>query len=115
MTFHYFSLGRSRVRNPAAHWARMVAMAAQPADSTPAARSIRAERARRRSTAGEATREKLMVSAERLFALHGVAGASLREIQDDAGQSNASVIAYHFGSRHGLVRALLTFRYEKIN
>lgn len=72
-------------------------------------------RERRRSIAGKATREKLMVAAERLFAVHGIEGASLREIQEEAGQSNASVIAYHFGSREGLVRALLGFRYEKIN
>jgi AcrR family transcriptional regulator len=57
----------------------------------------------------------LMVSAERLFALNGVEGVSLREIQAAAGQSNSSVITYHFGSLDGLVRALLEFRYQKVN
>jgi AcrR family transcriptional regulator len=56
-----------------------------------------------------------MVSAERLFAMNGVEGVSLREIQAAAGQSNSSVITYHFGSQDGLVRALLEFRYQKIN
>ncbi|MBH0118402.1 TetR/AcrR family transcriptional regulator [Rhodococcus sp. CX] len=70
---------------------------------------------RRRHTAGEATRELLMVSAERLFAWHGVEGVTLREIQIQAGQSNSSVIAYHFGSKAGLVRALIDFRYRTID
>jgi AcrR family transcriptional regulator len=70
---------------------------------------------RRRHSAGTATRELLMVTAERLFAMNGVEGVALREIQAAAGQSNASVITYHFGSQAGLVRALLEFRYQKIN
>jgi AcrR family transcriptional regulator len=72
-------------------------------------------RPRRRHSAGEATRELLMVTAERLFAMNGVEGVTLREIQAAAGQSNSSVITYHFGSQAGLVRALLEFRYRKIN
>ena len=56
-----------------------------------------------------------MVTAERLFAMNGVEGVTLREIQAAAGQSNSSVITYHFGSQAGLVRALLEFRYRKIN
>ena len=72
-------------------------------------------RARRRHSAGEATRELLMVTAERLIAMNGVEGVSLREIQAAAGQANSSVITYHFGSQAGLVRAVLEFRYRKIN
>src|SRR6516162_3902978 len=72
-------------------------------------------RARRHHSSGEATRELLMVTAERLFAMNGVEGVTLREIQVAAGQSNASVITYHFGSQAGLVRALLEFRYRKVN
>jgi AcrR family transcriptional regulator len=56
-----------------------------------------------------------MVTAERLFAMNGVEGVTLHEIQAAAGQSNSSVISYHFGSPAGLVRALLEFRYQKIN
>src|SRR5215475_15692844 len=70
---------------------------------------------RRRHSTGEATRELLMVAAERLFAMNGVEGVTLREIQVAAGQANSSVIAYHFGSQAGLVRALLEFRYRKVN
>lgn len=65
---------------------------------------------RRRHTAGETTRTLLMETAERLFAERGVEGVSLREIQEGAGQSNASVVAYHFGSKTGLVHALITWR-----
>ena len=70
---------------------------------------------RRHHAAGEATRELLMVAAERRFARSGVEGVTLREIQAAAGQANSSVITYHFGSQAGLVRALLEFRYRKIN
>jgi AcrR family transcriptional regulator len=72
-------------------------------------------RPRRRHSTGEATRELLMVTAERLFAMNGVEGVSLREIQAAAGQSNSSVITYHFGSQAGLVRALLEYRYQRVN
>lgn len=70
---------------------------------------------RRRHTTGAATRELLMTTAERLFAVRGVEGVTLREIQLEAGQSNSSVITYHFGSKAGLVRALITFRYQTID
>ena len=69
----------------------------------------------RHHATGEATRELLMMAAERLFALNGVEGVTLREIQLAAGQANSSVITYHFGSQAGLVRALLEFRYRTIN
>lgn len=72
-------------------------------------------RPRRRHAAGEATRELLMVTAERLIAMNGVEGVSLREIQAAAGQSNSSVIAYHFGSQARLVHAVLEFRYRTVN
>lgn len=71
--------------------------------------------ARRKHTTGEATQVLLMGAAERLFAHHGVDGVTLRQIQTAAGQSNSSVITYHFGSKDGLVRALVEFRYARIN
>lgn len=70
---------------------------------------------RRRHTAGAATRELLMETAERLFAVRGIEGVTLREIQVEAGQSNSSVITYHFGSKAGLVQALIDFRYRTID
>lgn len=70
---------------------------------------------KRKHSAGETTRELLMETAERLFAMDGVEGVTLREIQSAAGQSNASVIAYHFGSKAGLVRALVEHRYRRVD
>ncbi|WP_255221707.1 TetR/AcrR family transcriptional regulator [Rhodococcus wratislaviensis] len=55
-----------------------------------------------------------METAERLFATRGVEGVTLREIQVESGQSNTSVITYHFGSKAGLVRALIKFRSETL-
>ncbi len=52
-------------------------------------------------------RERLLDTAERLFAERGIRGVSLREITEAAGQRNASVVQYHFGSRAGLVAAVV--------
>ncbi|MDT5260160.1 MAG: hypothetical protein QOD10_5240 [Mycobacterium sp.] len=65
---------------------------------------------RRRNASGESTRVMLMEVAERLFATRGIEAVTLREIQQAAGQSNTSVIRYHFGSRDGLIRALIAYR-----
>ena len=53
------------------------------------------------------TRERLIRSAERLFARHGTWQVSVREITHAAGQRNASVIHYHFGSIDGLREVIL--------
>ncbi|GAB4659486.1 TetR/AcrR family transcriptional regulator [Mycobacterium avium] len=65
---------------------------------------------RRRNASGESTRLMLIEVAERLFAGRGIEAVTLKEIQQAAGQSNASVIRYHFGSRDGLIRALVSYR-----
>ncbi|CAN5354519.1 TetR family transcriptional regulator [soil metagenome] len=70
----------------------------------------RMQSVRRRHVAGETTRALLMATGERLFADRGVEGVTVREIQESAGQSNASVVAYHFGSKTGLVHALIEWR-----
>src|SRR3546814_1363010 len=62
---------------------------------------------KRRHSAGEATRVLLIEAAERLFATRGIDGVTLAQIQLAAGQSNSSVIGYHFGSKDGLVQAIL--------
>jgi len=54
-----------------------------------------------------ATMDKLLDSAERLFAQQGVLTASVRDITTMAGQRNASAMHYHFGDREGLVAAVL--------
>jgi AcrR family transcriptional regulator len=53
------------------------------------------------------TRERLVATAEQLFAERGIVGVSLREINAAAGQRNSTALQYHFGDREGLVRAVL--------
>jgi AcrR family transcriptional regulator len=54
------------------------------------------------------TREALITSAEQLFAAHGVARVSLREINRLSGARNAVALQYHFKDRQGMVRAVLS-------
>jgi AcrR family transcriptional regulator len=53
------------------------------------------------------TREKLIDEAARAFAAHGVYGASLIDITRRAGQRNRGALHYHFGSRAGVLCAVL--------
>ena len=57
------------------------------------------------------TKELLLDAAERLFARDGVHAARIREINELAGQRNPSALHYHFGTRMGLVEAIL-IRYQ---
>lgn len=59
------------------------------------------------------TRDALLDAAERLFADVGVDAASLRSITSEASANLASV-NYHFGSKEGLVRAVLSRRFRPI-
>jgi AcrR family transcriptional regulator len=54
------------------------------------------------------TRARLLRAGERLFAEHGIHQVRLREINALAGQRNSSALHYHFGSREGLVEAILS-------
>ena len=65
--------------------------------------------------AGAQTRERMILVAERLFAERGVSGVSLREIGAAAGQRNNSAAQYHFGSKQGLVDAVVAYRMAPIN
>lgn len=53
------------------------------------------------------TRGRLLRAAERLFARHGVHGVTVRQLNAAAGVRNTSALHYHFGSRDGLVRAIV--------
>ena len=48
--------------------------------------------------------------AEQLFARGGFQGVTTREITEGADQRNASAVTYHFGTREGLLLALLARR-----
>ncbi|MFL6108375.1 MAG: TetR/AcrR family transcriptional regulator [Marmoricola sp.] len=53
------------------------------------------------------TRARLLRAGERRFARDGVAGAKLSDVVRDAGQRNDSAVGYHFGSRQGLLTAIV--------
>jgi AcrR family transcriptional regulator len=57
--------------------------------------------------AGQSTKERLVLTAERLFAVRGVDGVSLRQIGGESGMANNSAVQYHFGSKVGLIDAIL--------
>jgi len=52
----------------------------------------------------------LILAAERLFAERGIEGVALRQVNQAAKQRNMSAAHYHFGSRDGLVEAILRYR-----
>ena len=54
-----------------------------------------------------ATKARLLREAERLFATRGVYQVTVREIISAAGQRNVSALTYHFGSRQGVLDAIL--------
>ena len=60
------------------------------------------------------TKERLFAAGERLFAREGIHRVPLREINAMAGQRNPSALHYHFGSREGLVEAILLRHQELI-
>jgi AcrR family transcriptional regulator len=68
-----------------------------------------------RSRRGDAAKRSLILAAERLIGDRGYRAVSLREIALAAGQRNNSAAQYHFGSKRGLVEAVLRFRMQPIN
>jgi AcrR family transcriptional regulator len=66
--------------------------------------------ARQRATSVASTKEQIILTAERLFAAHGLDGVSLREIGVAAGNANHSAVRYHFGSKEQLVEAIFLYR-----
>ncbi|MBD3759304.1 TetR/AcrR family transcriptional regulator [Rhizorhabdus sp.] len=64
---------------------------------------------RRRHSRGLATRARILSVAERLFALSGLDGVSLREITSEA-QVDLALVNYHFTSKEQLYRAIFARR-----
>jgi AcrR family transcriptional regulator len=56
------------------------------------------------------TKEQLVITAERLFALNGLDGVSLRQISAAAGNANNSAVQYHFGTKDDFVQAIFEYR-----
>jgi AcrR family transcriptional regulator len=59
------------------------------------------------SSGGEETRQRLVDAAAREFAENGVHTASLLEVTRQAGQRNRGARHYHYGTREGLLVAVL--------
>lgn len=60
------------------------------------------------------TKDRILDSAEGLFAKRGFASTSLRNVIAEAGV-NLAAVHYHFGSREELIRAVFARRFEPIN
>jgi AcrR family transcriptional regulator len=59
--------------------------------------------------------DRLIASAEQLFAERGIGAVSLRQINLAAGHRNVSAAHYHFGSQQRLIEAVIERRMEGIN
>lgn len=68
-----------------------------------------AGRARKPVVSAPSVRERILIVAERMFAEHGMEGVGLRAITA-AARVNLASIAYHFGSKDGLLEALFAQR-----
>lgn len=66
-----------------------------------------------REQRGDRTAQALMRAACTAFAERGYAGASVRDIADDAG-ANPALIRYHFGSKQGLYRRIIDDAVERL-
>jgi AcrR family transcriptional regulator len=60
------------------------------------------------------TADRLISAAEQLFALHGIEGISLREINRAAGARNGSALQYHFRDRNGLLKAVMAKHHREV-
>jgi AcrR family transcriptional regulator len=64
--------------------------------------------------AERSTRDALLEQGALLFAQRGVAGVTAKELHAAAGARNASALHYHFGSREGLLAAVVTQHVEAV-
>lgn len=73
----------------------------------------------KRAQASNQRRLQILVTAEQLFGERGIDAVSLNEINKAADQKNTSALHYHFGSKSGLLDAIVFEHYasveEKIN
>lgn len=60
-------------------------------------------------------RERLLLTAERLYAQQGIASVSLRQICRAAGHGNNNGVQYHFGDERGLFEAIVAHRVPRLD
>ena len=63
--------------------------------------------------AGRATRERVLTTAERLFATRGIDAVSVRDITEAAG-ANLAAVNYYFRSKQGLIVAIVQRRADQL-
>ena len=56
----------------------------------------------------------ILATAERLFGQFGLNGVTIRQITLAAGMANNSAVAYHFGDREGLLKAICEWRVPEL-
>ena len=64
---------------------------------------------------GDSTREKILHAGEKLFAADGFDRVTLRQIAREADQRNVAAVQYHFGSKAGLLSAIVDAHREEID
>jgi AcrR family transcriptional regulator len=64
--------------------------------------------------AGIKTRDALLEQGALLFARHGVAGVTARQLHEAVGARNESALHYHFGGREGLAMEILRIHVEAV-
>ncbi len=69
--------------------------------------SVGIDRVRIRAAESISTRRQLILAAMRLMAENGIDGVSLRSVNAAAGARNSSAAHYHFGSKLGLIEAIV--------
>lgn len=68
----------------------------------------------RTAPANFSTKERILGVAETLFARHGFAGASLRQVTA-AANVNLAAVNYHFGSKESLIEEVFRRRLDELN
>lgn len=66
------------------------------------------------TTSQFSTKERILGAAETLFARHGFAGASLRQVTA-AANVNLAAVNYHFGSKDNLIEEVFRRRLDELN
>ncbi|NII10936.1 TetR/AcrR family transcriptional regulator [Oleiagrimonas sp. C23AA] len=66
------------------------------------------------NTSQFSTKERILGAAETLFARHGFAGASLRQVTS-AAKVNLAAVNYHFGSKDNLIEEVFRRRLDELN
>ncbi len=59
------------------------------------------------AASGDSTRDKILRAGEKLFAADGFDRVTLRQIAREADQRNVAAVQYHFGSKAGLLSAIV--------